>query len=176
MFTSRMVPIARVAEGHYDSHVLDHMQAATRVALELPERIAGVVLTASTELPVAAGLSSSAALCLAAVTALDGLDGGRPDITRACRVARRAEAGDLASGAGWMDFLGCAHGGVNRINAGDVPTVERIAPSLDIPVVVIDTLQRRTTTAVLASKRARFWAREPAMVDYCREAGDLVVG
>lgn len=174
VFRSRLVPAARAADSHYDGHVLDHMQAAARVTLRDAELIAGTVLTASTDLPVAAGLSSSAALTLAVVAALGGLDGDPLDLARVCGLARQAETGDLGSGAGWMDFLACAHGGVNRVNAGTVPTVEHIAPILGIPVVVIDTLQRRTTTAVLASKRARFKAGEADMLAYSRGAGELV--
>ncbi|MGW7004175.1 mevalonate kinase family protein [Streptomyces sp. NPDC054933] len=174
LFRTRLVPAAQAAGRHYDGHVLDHMQAAARVSLRQTELIAGTVLTASTELPVAAGLSSSAALTLGVVAALGGLTGDPLELARVCGLARQAETGDLGSGAGWMDFLACAHGGVNRVNAGQVPTVERISPTLGIPVVVIDTLQRRTTMKVLASKRTRFEAREAAMVDYSRQAGELV--
>ncbi|GAA1894324.1 hypothetical protein [Streptantibioticus ferralitis] len=62
LFRTRLVSVAKAAGRHYDGHVLDHMQAAARVSLKQAEQIAGLVLTASTELPVAAGLSSSAAL------------------------------------------------------------------------------------------------------------------
>jgi len=174
LFSTRLVPAAQAARRQYDGHVLDHMQAAARVSLRQAELIAGTVLTASTELPVAAGLSSSAALTLAVVAALGGLTGDPIELARVCGLARQAETGELGSGAGWMDFLACAYGGVNRVNAGEDPTLERIAPTLGIPVVVIDTLQRRTTTKVLASKRARFQAREAAMVDYSRQASELV--
>lgn len=171
---TRLVPAAQVAEQHYDGHVLDHMQAAAFVSLRQTTMIAGTVLTASTELPVAAGLSSSAALTLAVVAALSGLAGDRLGPARLCALARGAETGELASGAGWMDFLACAHGGVNRINAGPTPTLQPIAPTLGVPVVVIDTVQRRTTTRVLASKRARFHAAEPAMIAYARQAAEIV--
>ncbi|GAA1919752.1 mevalonate kinase family protein [Streptantibioticus ferralitis] len=174
LFRTRLVPAAQAAGRQYDGHVLDHMQAAVRVSLRQAELIAGTVLTASTELPVAAGLSSSAALTLAVVTALGGLAGDPLEIAQVCGLARQAETSELGSGAGWMDFLACAYGGVNRVNAGELPTIERIAPNLGIPVVVIDTLQRRTTMKVLASKRARFEARETAMIDYSRQAGELV--
>ncbi|QMU68733.1 mevalonate kinase [Streptacidiphilus sp. P02-A3a] len=174
LYSTRLVPAAQAAGHHYDGHVLDHMQAAARVSLQQAELIAGTVLTASTELPVAAGLSSSAAVTLAVVAALVGLAGDPIELARVCALARQAETGELGSGAGWMDFLACAHGGVNRVNASEVPTVERITSTLGIPVVVIDTLKRRTTAKVLASKRARFQARETGIVDYSRQAGALV--
>ncbi|AXI77861.1 mevalonate kinase family protein [Peterkaempfera bronchialis] len=174
LFRTRLIPAALAANGCYAGDALDHMQAAARVALRQRDLIAGTVLTAASDLPAGAGLSSSAALTLAVVMALDGLNGFPLDLEAVCERARQAEAGELSSGAGWMDFLACAHGGVNRVNAGAVPSVERIAPTLGIPVVVIDTLQRRTTAAVLASKRERFQAQEPGMVVYSREAGALV--
>jgi hypothetical protein len=69
------VPAARAAALVYDGDVLDHMQAAAKVTLPAAD-LAGVVVTASTDLPV---------------------------------------------GAGWMDFLACASGGVNQISAGSQP-------------------------------------------------------
>ena len=40
--------------------------------------------------------------------------------------------------------------------------------------MLVDTRQRRTTAAVLASKRERFQAREPAMLTYVTETATLV--
>jgi len=85
-----------------------------------------------------------------------------------------AEAGLLDTGAGWMDFLACTHGGVCRIDAGDPPTVTRLAPSLGAPLVLIDTVQRRTTRAVLASKRDRYRSGERAMRTYATSAAGIV--
>jgi galactokinase len=165
LYRTRLVPPARAAAARYAADELDHMQAAARVTLHDAARIAGVVLTASTDLPVGAGTSSSAALTLAAVTALAALAGTAPGRDQACELARQAEAGELGTGAGWMDFLACAHGGVNRIQAAE-RRAERIAPSMPVPLVLIDTRQRRATATVLASKRDRYRAREPAMLDY----------
>jgi mevalonate kinase len=49
-----------------------------------------------------------------------------------------------------------------------------IAPSLDVPVILIDTLARRTTTEVLASKRQRFREGHPDMGAYVKQAPVLV--
>jgi galactokinase len=171
---SRLLPAQQAAERHYDGNVLDHLQAAARVTLRDASRIAGTVLTATTDLPVSAGLSSSAALTLAAVAALDGLNGAALDLNTACRLARQAETCELGSGAGWMDFLACAHGGVNRVDSGQIPFARRLAPTLGVPVILIDTRERRTTKAVLASKRDRYQAREADMLVYVREAPLLV--
>ncbi|GAA0423948.1 hypothetical protein [Streptomyces luteireticuli] len=172
LFSTSLVSAEAVAEGKYGGP-LDHMQAAARVVLQTPARIAGTVLSATTDLPVAAGLSSSAALTVAAVTALMRLDGEHPATLEVTRLAREAETHELRTGAGWMDFLACTYGGVNRVNAAE-PSVAPIAPTLGIPVVIIDTNQHRTTTQVLASKRDRFASGDARMHAYARQASALV--
>jgi galactokinase len=175
LYRTRLVPAARAAASVYDGDVLDHMQAAARVTLPAAADLAGVVVTASTDLPVGAGVSSSAALTLAVVTALSALRTGEPPgTTAACELARQAETGELGTGAGWMDFLACACGGVNQISAGSQPRADPITTSLGLPVVLIDTRQRRATATVLASKRERFQARQPAMLTYVAETTTLV--
>jgi galactokinase len=174
LYRTRLVPAARAAAGVYEHDDLDHMQAAARIALHSAAGLAGVVLTASTDLPVGAGVSSSAALTLAVVTALGVLARDEaPELMRVCTQARQAETGELATGAGWMDFLACAAGGVRAITAADPPRARLITTSLGLPVVLIDTRQRRSTATILASKRARFRAGEPDMLAYVREVTAL---
>ena len=60
------------------------------------------------------------------------------------------------------------------VSAGTRPHAALITASLGLPVVLIDTRQRRATAAVLASKRERFQAREPAMITYVTETVALV--
>ncbi|HUZ25366.1 MAG TPA: hypothetical protein VMV07_16545 [Streptosporangiaceae bacterium] len=172
---TRLIPASQAAAAQYDGDVLDHMQAAARVVLGTAGALAGTVLTACTDLPVGAGAASSAAVSLAVVAALLRLSDERPaDMDTVCALACQAESGELGSGAGWMDFLACAHGGINRIHATTPPKVEPLMPSLGVPVVLIDTLHRRTTARVLASKRDRYQARESAMLSYVRRAPLLV--
>jgi shikimate kinase len=81
------------------------MQAATRVTLRDAARIAGVVLTASTDLPVGAGTSSSAALTLAAVTALAALAGTAPGRAwPASSPARPRPASSAPGPGGWTSW------------------------------------------------------------------------
>jgi galactokinase len=109
LYQTRLVSAARAAASVYDGDVLDHMQAAARVTLPAAADLAGVVVTASPDLPVGAGVSSSASLTLAVVAALAALQhGGAPGTAAACTLARHAETGELGTGAGWMDFLACA--------------------------------------------------------------------
>jgi len=176
LYRTRLVPAARAAASVYDHDVLDHMQAAARVTLPAAAELAGIVVTASTDLPVGAGVSSSAALTLAVVAALSALraEEDAPGTSEVCALARQAETAELGTGAGWMDFLACASGGVNQIWAGDRPHADPITTSLGLPVVLIDTRQRRATATVLASKRERYQAREPAMLTYVAQTTALV--
>lgn len=160
-----LVPPADV--GQYRGDPLEYLQAATRVVVAHADNSAGLVLTASTDLPVRAGVSSSAAVTLAASAAVSALTlGTKPDLPTVCALAHEAETGELQTGAGWMDFMACGYGGVNQVLASTVPQVQPIAASIGVPVVLVDTLARRTTKNQLAVERERFHAGEPDMVAY----------
>jgi hypothetical protein len=62
----------------------------------------------------------------------------------------------------------------DMVRASAPLTAALITASLGLPVVLIDTRQRRATATVLASKRERFQAREPAMLTYVTETAALV--
>ena len=174
IYRTRLLPAATVARRHYMGEVLDHMQAAARVTLNDDRHLAGLVITASTESPVAAGVASSAAVTLAACAALSQLDGMPwPDLAGLCKLAYQVESDELSIGAGWMDYLACAHGGVNAIDSATPPGLTRIADTLGMPLVLIDTLERRSTKSVLAAKRAQLVARDPAMLTYVARTAEL---
>jgi mevalonate kinase len=65
------------------------------------------------------------------------------------------------------------YGGVNRIDAATAEHT-RIANDLGVPMVIVDTRERRKTKAVLALKRERLLVQEPAMLDYIEQATKLV--
>lgn len=155
---------------------LDYLQAAVAVVMRRwPLLVRGARIEATSTVPVGAGVSSSAALTVATAGALLRFaDNAVPAAATVARAAYDAETGQLGTGAGWMDFLACAHGGVCRIDAGDPPTVTRLAPSLRTPLLVIDTLQRRATSTVLASKRDRYQAGDAGMRTYATAATAIV--
>jgi galactokinase len=162
--------------GVYAGDGLDYMQATANVVTGAwPLLMGGATIEARSTVPVGAGLSSSAALTVATAAALMRFAVGViPAAASVAWAAYDAEAGQLATGAGWMDFLACTHGGVCRIDAGDPPRVTRLSGSLGAPLVLIDTVQRRATTEVLASKRDRYRAGEPAMRTYASSATAIV--
>jgi mevalonate kinase len=126
------------------------------------------------ELPVGAGVSSSASATVATAAALlTAAHGVPPAPDTAARIAYLAER-TAGSGAGWMDFLAVAHGGVNLIQATDPPAVALLADRLHIPVVLIDTLTRRSTRTLLAAKRTRWQNHDPDLLAYVDTAQLLV--
>lgn len=146
---------------------LDYLQAC---AAQVITNGAGAALVSRTVAPVGAGVSSSAAVTVAASAALlTAAEGAVPDVHRLATLAHGAEA-LVGSGAGWMDFLACAYGGLRRIDASTPPTTWLLAPALGTSVLLIDTKQRRTTARVLVNKRERLKASEPRIIAYCDQA------
>jgi galactokinase len=172
--TSRAVFMSDLAA--YAGDGLDYMQATAKVVTGCwPLLTGGATIEARSSVPVGAGLSSSAALTVATAAALMRFAVGViPQAASVAWAAYDAEVGELGTGAGWMDFLACTHGGVCRIDAGEPPRVTRLCGSLGAPLVLVDTVQRRTTRAVLASKRDRYRSGEQAMRTYAASAPAIV--
>lgn len=159
----------------YPGDPLDFLQATARIAALKTGRWLGGVLDVRTDLPVGAGLSSSAAVTLASAAALLAAHTGQvPDVGTVCFTAREAETGEMSTGAGWMDFLACGEGQVRHITAIQPPSTRLLANSLGAPVVLIDTKERRSTSAILASKRNRLFSGDPDMRTYVLRAPEVV--
>lgn len=158
-----------------DRSELEHVKAAMRVV----QRRFGVtgdhVLSVSTELPIAAGVSSSAALMLATVGCLTkAVTADEFDLDTVCALAHEAETKELGVGSGWMDFLACGHGGINRISATTPPEVEFMRHLLGAHIILVDTREWRATRQVLQTKRDRLRDRDPEILTYMREATQIV--
>lgn len=152
---------------------LDHVQAVAYQAGQMTGRDPVGELHVSSDLPVAAGVSSSASVTSAVAAALlvaNGIDATPPT------VARLARSGEwmTGSGAGWMDFLAVAHGGVNLVEASEPPAIRPLTSQLNASIVLIDTLVRRTTRDRLLDKRRRWTRADPDLIAYVDAAAALV--
>ena len=174
LWSSREIPAESL--DHYAGDELDHLQASVRVvARRGGNRLGGTVVESTTALPIAAGVSSSAAVTVAAAAALLlATDRAIPPPQTVASLAFRAESIELETGAGWMDFLACTYGGVREIFPGRRPLAVRLAETINMPIVLIDTGQRHSTAEVLASKRDRFRAGEPDIRRYADRATGIV--
>jgi len=172
-------PLPTSALDTYAGDPLDLLQATVKVtAAECRPMLAGALVESSSTVPIGAGVSSSAAVTVAAAAALLALGGGRlPSRDTVSRRAFAAETEELRSGAGWMDFLSSAYGGVCVIRPGklrEAPTVTRFADEVGVPVVLVDTCERRPTSRVLTDKRNRYACGESEIMLYAKSAPLLV--
>ena len=182
LILSSAPPLARTYQvRHHTFHrytrtPLEHMHSAAReTAASNWENLAGLMLRASTEIPIGAGVASSAAITLATAAAVDlSMRGERASVEAVCKLAYQAESIELGVGSGWMDFLACGFGGVNHILASMSPQLTVLAPSLTTTIVLVDTMERRDTRAVIDLKRERLTAGDQGISRYISLATEVV--
>jgi mevalonate kinase len=163
--------------GRYDGGFLDHVRAATavaagRAAIDVP----AVQLAVASTLPIGAGLSSSAAVIVATLAALNeywriGLSRGQ-----ICALAYEVEWSELRTGAGQMDFYSCTFGGIVHVDCRSAPP--KLRGGLNMPasarIVVVDTRTPRSTKNVIRNKRERYHRRERGILRYFERVSSVV--
>jgi mevalonate kinase len=123
----------------------------------------GFDLTIHSEIPVSAGLSSSTALCIASIRALQQLCGIEHSTGEIAELSFQIERYDLDVECGRMDQYAIAYGGVTYIQTGDEAGVEGLAiPSL--PVLVADTQETHDTQALQKWLRRRIAEDDPSLM------------
>jgi galactokinase len=153
------------AAERFDAHDLrspgdGSLRYARAVVLELADSgvpLDNVAIEIHSALPAAAGLSSSAALCVAVAGALNEYHRFGLSPEEICDVAFRAEARWLATGCGQMDQYASGLGGVHYVNcATEPPTeIERLNLPDDLVIAVGDTQTRRSAGSVIGGMRER---------------------
>jgi len=153
------------ASDHFDARALNSpgdgpLRYVRAVFLELASRglaLENAALEIRSTLPAAAGLSSSAALCVAVAGALDKYHDFELTPEAICDVAFRAEARWLATGCGQMDQYASGLGGVHYIDCATEPPaeIERLRLLDDLVIVVGDTQTRRSAGTVIGGMRER---------------------
>jgi mevalonate kinase len=141
---------------------LKYVQAAAWLLRgRLPD---GFCMEVETEIPIGAGLSTSAALTVGAIMALDelfGLEMGRDEMAE---VAYVAEHDVCEISCGRMDQYAIAHGGVTFITTGD-PAAAEVLGIDELPVVVGDSAEPRHASDVLNRTRRRLEEKDPVVLD-----------
>ncbi len=141
---------------------LKYVQAA---AWLLRERLpGGFRMEVESEIPIGAGLSTSAALTVGVIMALDELFGLRMSRDEMAETAYRAEHDVCGISCGRMDQYAVAHGGVTFITTGD-PASAEVLDIRELPVVVGDSAEPRHASDVLNRTRARLEDGDSIVLD-----------
>lgn len=133
----------------------------------------GFNLTIHSDIPVSAGLSSSTALCIASIRALQQLAGTSHTVDEIAELSFQIERYDLDVECGRMDQYAIAYGGVTYIQTGDDAGVERLAIS-SLPILVADTQEAHDTQALQKWLRRRIAENDPGLMGPLMQVVDLV--
>lgn len=101
-------------------------------------RLSGMAATVASDLPMEAGVSSSAALEMGFVIAWEALSGFRLDNLARARTGRQVENDYLGVGSGIMDQFACLQGAANQMVLLDCRTMEHeLLPVPDSAAVIV---------------------------------------
>jgi len=127
------------------------------------------------DLPAQKGLSSSAAICVAASAAIDLLqsqnlseeDLKNPEkLSFYADLAYTAERKILGINCGQMDQYASAFGGILYIDCSQEPAkVYPLKPNIDLPLIIGDTMQPKDTPKILGWLGKRFESQEPTFME-----------
>ena len=109
----------------------------------------GFTIQAWTDLPIGAGLSTSAASSVGFISALNVLFGLKLTGMQIAEYAYNAEHDVLGIMCGRMDQYSIANGGISFIETGDIPRVTRINVNKNLPLVLADSCEAREAKRVL---------------------------
>ncbi len=125
------------------------------------------------EIPISAGLSSSAALCITAIRVLGRAYGIPFTPGEIAELAFQIESGDLKVECGRMDQYAIAFGGITYIHTGTDAGVEKL-PGDSLPVVVADTLEQHDTKELQIWLRRRIESKDKLLLGSLDRVVDIV--
>lgn len=170
------IPIDKI--GQYKGEVMDYSQAAIKILLEqgFLSQVCPIEINVSTTLPAKAGLSSSAAVSVATLAALNDFFDLKIPTDQICGLAYLIEKEELATGAGQMDFYPCGLGGLIYIDSSSVPPnpIEKYTLPPEYEIIVADTMTPRNTKDVIHMKRQRYSDREASILTYIKLTNEAV--
>jgi len=127
----------------------------------------------NSQIPISAGLSSSAALCIASIRVLGRAYGIPFTPGEIAELAFQIESGDLEVECGRMDQYAIAFGGITYICTGADAGVEKL-PGDSLPVVVADTQEQHDTKELQIWLRQRIEAGEQLLLDSLGRVVEIV--
>ncbi len=146
----------------------------TAVYKRLADKIdSGFDASITSEIPISAGLSSSTALCIAFIDALNQAYELGLSTAEIAELAFVVENEDLGVECGRMDQYAIAFGGVTYIETGDRPNVESLA-TRSLPIIVADTEEKHNTQELQVWLRRRIRAGEELLLGSLGRVVELV--
>jgi galactokinase len=156
--------------GDYTGDIFDYARAATLLLIRGGLQLEPIEIDISSTLPPEAGLSSSAAVTLATLAALNHHFTLGFSPYELCALGYKVEADELSTGAGQMDFYACAFGKVMYVDCSENPP--RSMELYNFPtmahyrLVVVDTRTPRRTRSALQLLRTRVSENDDRMLEY----------
>ncbi len=132
---------------------IDYVKAAVLSLMRFGVNVSGCVLEVESDVPVASGMASSAALLVSVAGALSALWGGLVEPSFVAEAAYVAEREIMGIPCGRLDQYGSAFGGISYINTRPPYNVERL--SLEGGVFVALDSGLRHSTADIHPRRQR---------------------
>jgi mevalonate kinase len=128
----------------------------------LRDKIGGFEAIVESNIPVGAGLSSSAAISVALAKTLNELYNLGLERKGIAELAYQAEHDDLQIMCGRMDQYSISFGGVTYIETGESPSVQSLKID-NLPVVVGDSQEERQSKTVLNNVKRRLNENDPVI-------------
>lgn len=143
-----------------------------KCALELT----GINIEINSTLPIAAGLSSSAALCVAVCGAINEHFNLRLNQKEIAHIAYLAERYELRVPCGQMDQYSVALGGLLYVNCVAEPPkeIEKFEVREKFVVIIGDTQIARSTGMVIDTLKERLENYDPLILEYTRNAENII--
>lgn len=172
---SLSLPLSQI--GNYTGHKLDFINASLKVLYDYMSESPPVNIDISSRLPAEGGLSSSAAVTLATISAVSNLFALDLSVEELCQLSYKVEAEELRTGAGQMDYYSCTRGNFVYINCSTIPPdpIEVYHPPDDLLFIVVDTLTPRRAKDVMLNRRKLFFEKHPSIMDYISLAEPAVL-
>ncbi len=155
----------------YKGSIFDYSQASLKVLTDLGLSPKSMVLSIKSNLPTRAGLSSSAAVCIASLAALSDYYNLNLEDKEIANLAYKVESEELKTGAGQMDMYSSTLGGLIYSDSSTIPpkSIETYQLPEDLNIVIVDTLTPRKTGDVIREKRQRYELKEKNILRYVSE-------
>ncbi|MCF2141031.1 MAG: hypothetical protein K9W44_13315 [Candidatus Lokiarchaeota archaeon] len=134
------------------------------IIYRLWKKIDGFEAILTSNIPVGAGVSSSAAISVGLIQALNSLFQLKMSTLEIAELAYRTEHDDLGIMCGRLDQYSIAFGGVSFINTGETPSVEKI-PISTLPIILADSGDSRQAQVVLQRIKTQLKQDDPLVLN-----------